>query len=147
MVCGAALIAAIGQRPHGAVEWYCRCVNGTIRLDKKRQQWRADVAVNGVRRRKRFPITTSDALIRAWIHSQLPATQTEVGDAAVLWQERWVAYVEGRRLGPPARGISWTIHGWRLQVMKKCRLFVKSFPKSGPMDAMLAWLEAQRSKG
>ena len=119
-------------------------VDGTRRWDRERQQWRADVMVNGQRRRKRFPGSTPEAVIDAWVAAQLGDRERLAPpgvDTLILWNERWVAFTEGRRLPAPALGVSWTIHGWRVQVMRNCHLMVKSFPKTESLRAMFAWRE------
>ena len=124
-----------------------RSVDGTRKWDRQRQQWRADVMVNGQRRRRRFPASTSEAVIEGWIATQLrdrDSLDLPKGDALTLWNERWAAFAEGRRLRPPALGISWTIHGWRVQVARNGRVMVKSFPKTGPLEVMEGWREQSR---
>jgi len=135
--------------PVGPFDGMAPSVNGTIGIDRARKQWRADVVVDGVRRRKRFPMSTPESVIRNWIARQLGGSSVPLPPLAPsaldLWNERWLAFKEGRRLPPPARGISWTIHGWRLQVMNHCKLSVRSFPKHGPMEEMSGWLAQHRN--
>ena len=122
-------------------------VDGTRTWDRQRERWRADVMVNGQRRRKRFPSATPEGVIAAWIAEQLRDRDVLVlprVDTLSLWNERWVAFTEGRRLSPVATGISWTIHGWRVQVMRNCHLAVKSFPRNSPLQTMQAWREQFR---
>src|SRR5688500_7353355 len=93
----------------------------------------------GQRRRNRFPRVDSEAVIDAWITAQLRDREPlppSVTDTLSLLNERWTAFTEGRRPSLRATGISWTIHGWRVQVMRSCQLRVKSFPKAGPVERL-----------